>query len=440
MLNPLNSKAVPIPELAIGKAEFPAPFASTLEYNPPARGPWNIVHTGMLLPESHQIFACAQGCLRGVILTAAEMLAMDRMSWIAVTEDDMFNGHLEDSIVDGTADIIAKMPKPPRAILLFVSCIHLFAGCDVQNIIRQLSQRFPDIGFVDCYMTPTMRFSGLNPDMTMRRQLYHLLPNAEKDPRAINIIGNDRPTPALESALSAQGFTVRDITKCRSFDEYLQMANATLNITTFFPAKQAGIELEKRLGQKHLHLPMSYNTDEICRNANLLAKHLALPTPDLEPEMQLADRALEDAVEALDDMPIAIDATATPRPIGLARRLLEAGFNVQRVYGDIYSPEEAADFTALQWDHPELGLSPIVHPSMEFAPPAAPNHRILAIGQKAAWYEQAPHFVNMVSGNGLYGFSGIATLAEMMQAAIREPKDFHKILQHKGFGCPSCLA
>ena len=67
----------------ITKAAFPAPFESGLEYNPPTRGVWNIVHTGMLIPESRQIFVCAQGCLRGVILTAAEMitpLKQDRKS------------------------------------------------------------------------------------------------------------------------------------------------------------------------------------------------------------------------------------------------------------------------------------------------------------------------------------------------------------------------
>lgn len=49
----------------ITKAAFPVPFESGLEYNPPTRGVWNIVHTGMLIPESRQIFVCAQGCLMG---------------------------------------------------------------------------------------------------------------------------------------------------------------------------------------------------------------------------------------------------------------------------------------------------------------------------------------------------------------------------------------
>ena len=83
------------PMVRLGDANKGEFFTSGLEYNPPARGVWNIVHTGMLVPETHEIFACAQGCLRGVILTAAEMNALDRMSWISVSEQDMFDGTLE---------------------------------------------------------------------------------------------------------------------------------------------------------------------------------------------------------------------------------------------------------------------------------------------------------------------------------------------------------
>ena len=40
-------------------AAFPTPFASELEFNSPVHGNWNIVHTGMQLPESRQIYVCA---------------------------------------------------------------------------------------------------------------------------------------------------------------------------------------------------------------------------------------------------------------------------------------------------------------------------------------------------------------------------------------------
>ena len=42
-------------EFRIAEASFPAPFRSGLEYSSPARGTWNIVHTGMLIPQAHEI-------------------------------------------------------------------------------------------------------------------------------------------------------------------------------------------------------------------------------------------------------------------------------------------------------------------------------------------------------------------------------------------------
>ena len=43
----------------IGEAEFPVPFPPGLEFNSPVHGNWNIVHTGMLMPEAIQIYVCA---------------------------------------------------------------------------------------------------------------------------------------------------------------------------------------------------------------------------------------------------------------------------------------------------------------------------------------------------------------------------------------------
>ena len=134
----------------IAQAVFPQPFIAELEFNAPARGMWNIVHSGMLIPQSHQIFVCAQGCLRGVILTAAEMNAMERMSWVGIEENDFFDNSMEENVIEGTTGILNKLPQKPPVVLLFISCVQLFAGMDFPACIRELSKRFPDIEFVDC--------------------------------------------------------------------------------------------------------------------------------------------------------------------------------------------------------------------------------------------------------------------------------------------------
>ena len=98
--------------------------SSGLEFNSPAHGNWNIVHTGMLLPEAIQIYVCADNCMRGVVLTAAEMNAADRFSFVIVEEEDLLNGNLEDVTIEGVTDVLKKRGDHPKAVLL-LSLIHI---------------------------------------------------------------------------------------------------------------------------------------------------------------------------------------------------------------------------------------------------------------------------------------------------------------------------
>lgn len=430
------------PELPVSAAGFPMPFAGTLEYNAPARGPWNIVHTGMLLPEAHQIFACAAGCLRGVVLTAGEMQAMERLSWISVSEEDMFNGELEENIIRGAAQIVQALPRRPKAVLLFISCIHLFAGCDMARTTRELEERFPDFRFIDCYMTPTMRKSGLTPDQLIRRQLYKVLPNVPPAPCTAAIIGNDRPTSdtsQLSLLLQQNGWQLRDLTRCQSYDQFIATADSQLLITTALPAVAAAKALAQRTGRKHLHLPLSYDFGEIRQHLESLAQAMGVATPDTREAEAAAQESLRQLRQEVGDTPIVIDYTATSRPLGLALMLLRAGLNVERVYADAFTPEENAAYQQLQLYFPGLRLSPTVHPAMLHCRPEKSNDACIAIGQKAAWFKHANHLVNILGGGGYWGFDGICRICQAIIDASKAPCDTDVIIQHKGMGCRSCI-
>ena len=167
----------------IGEAEFPVPFPPGLEFNSPVHGNWNIVHTGMLMPEAIQIYVCADNCMRGVVLTAAEMCEEDRFSFVIVEEQNLLSGNLEDVTIEGTADILRKLKereektgqKMPKAVLLFTVCLHHFLGCDLERIYRELEQRFPEIRFLRCYMDPIMQKHGPTPDQKLRKAMYEPL-------------------------------------------------------------------------------------------------------------------------------------------------------------------------------------------------------------------------------------------------------------------------
>ncbi len=427
--------------IKIKNASSLSPFTYGLEYSSPARGTWNIVHTGMLLPESHQIFVCAQNCLRGVVLTAAELGVMNRFSTISVDEDTVLTGNCEEIIINGVSDIVEKLPVKPKAILIFTSCVHKFLNSDLDLVYKTLRKKYPDIGFVECYMTPIMRKSGLPPDPTMRRQLYYMLQPSKDKSRAVNFIGNNFATDESSELLQMirrGGYEIMDICNCKTFSEYEKMSQSCLNISNRPEADAAAKELEKRLSIKHLYLPVSFDFNEISENLHMLSKELSIPLPDIDALKEEAINSLRRASQALKNMTIAIDYTATGRPFGMAKLLLQYGFNVTTVYGDIFSDEEQKDFEWLQKNRGDLELIGTIHHQMAVLPRNAAvnqNGKILAIGQKAAYFTGTKYFVNIVEDGGLYGFNGICKLMDLMVQASTEEKDAQKLIVIKGLRC-----
>lgn len=426
--------------VTIKEASFPSPFHAGLEYGAPARGCWNIVHTGMLIPEAHQIFVCASGCLRGVVLTAAEMGAAHRFSTIEIRENNVLDGDMEELIINGVEDILNRLPKLPPAVLIYTSCIHHFMGCDLPRVYRVLGEKFPGIDFTDCYMNPIMRKSGTTPDELMRRQLYSLLNEVPKDAKAVNIIGNDLPfDPESDhiKLIKNSGWKLRDITACKTYQEYKQMAEASFNIYNIPAAFRSAERLERRLGQKYIYLPQTFGYDEISANQAKLAQKLGIEQPDDGPNRAAADKALQKALSIIGNTPLAIDYTFSFRPLSLCRLLLEKGFQVSEVYADGFIAEEKEDFIWLQQNHPKLKICATLHAKRRVLARQRPE-KVLALGQKAAYFTGTDYFVNLVEGGGLYGYDGIVKLAGLMVEAYLTPKDTRKLIQIKGMGSEGC--
>lgn len=425
----------------IADAGFPAPFVSGLEYGAPARGTWNIVHTGMLIPGAHQIFVCADNCLRGVVLTAAEMNALDRFSTVSIKENNILEGDMEELIIEGVTDILHRLPALPPAVLVYTSCVHHFIGCDLTYCYKVLRERFPSVAFTDCYMNPIMRKSGLNPDQIMRRQLYSLLEPVPHDSGSINIIGNNYATDEesdIVKFLKGSGLTLREIPLCRTYEEYQEMAAAKMNITYNPAAVAAGEYLKVTQKQEHLYLPLSYDAGEIRSCMNRLAEALGIEYDGNPEGERRADEAMKKALSVIKDTPVIIDYTATPRPLSLAVLLLKKGFNVKRIYADSFPREDEEDFRWLQKNYPGLEIYATVQVKLRVLPRTY-GTKVLAIGQKAAYFTGSSNFINMVEGGGYYGFSGIEKLAELMTEAFNEEKDTRCLIQQKGLGCESCI-
>jgi hypothetical protein len=276
-------------------------------------------------------------------------------------------------------------------------------------------------------------------------QLYSFLKELPRDDKSVNIIGNDfatMPESELARLITESGFTLRDITLCRDYGSYLDMARSALNITYMPSAAAAGDELEKRLGRKHLKLTASFDAGEIISQLGLLADALGVPGRSWDEERSGAEKALKEAKALAGDMPVSIDYTAVMRPLSLARLLLSHGFNVERVYADSFTGEEKDDFMWFKENSPELMIYPTTDVLMRVEPRQNAK-KSLAIGQKAAYFTGTRNFVNIVEGaepgrGELIGFAGETRLAQLICEAVKTEKDTRKLIQIKGAGCGCC--
>lgn len=437
-------------EVFIKEASFPVPFQPGLEFNSPAHGNWNIVHTGMLVPEAQQIYVCADNCMRGVVLTAAEMNAADRFSFVIVEEKDLLGGNLEDVTIEGVTDVLKRLDKKPKAVLLFTVCLHHFLGSDLDRIYGELEKRFPEIFFMRCFMDPIMQKTGPTPDQKLRLAMYDAVQERKADPKCVTVLGSDFVLDEgsdICRILKKNEILLREIPTCETWEDYQNLGEGSL-ILNCYPAGKFGAEKQaERLERPFLYLPGSFDYGEIQEQEEKLLGMLGQQNNrktgkinglDIEKEIRECEEALSHAHQIIGDTPIAVDYLFHPRPLGLTKLLLTHGFQVQSVFLDSISPEEKEVFFWLKENYPELKLISTVRPEMRVRT-RQQSEKILAIGQKAAWFTGSRNFVNMVQGGGLWGFDGIRHTAQLMVEAFHEEKDPEDLIVRKGWGCESCI-
>ncbi len=441
-----NDKA----EVRIGDVVDSAPFGSGAEYSPPARGTWTIAHTPFLVPDSLEIFVCPEGCLRGVVLSAAECGGTERFSAVAVKEEDLYQGDMEALFIEGASEILRKRDSLPKVCFIFTACIHHFLGLDRKLIFSALRERFPSVDFIESYMNCTMRKSKLSYEDVQWRQNYaglHGSPADAKDTRQVNIIGSYFPTDSdseLIGMLKAGGYNVIDTARLGTYGEYRLMEKSARNIYHLPVAREACRDLSERLGQKSVYVPYTWEPDEIRELIRKTATEFDCPVPsDID---GLEERAMDALYSAgarfrAAGAEVGVDSVSTPRPFGLARLLTKTGFTVRTVYADTVFPEDEASFEALRREHPGIIMSAAVNFRMRLRPrdtsaKLAENGKLfVAVGQRAAYFSGTDRFVNMVANDGLWGFTGIEKLAHELETALKEPQDTRSVIQIKAKEC-----
>lgn len=414
-----------------------------LAYASPVRGVWNIVHIGTLVPGGHQVFVCPTSCLRGVVLTTAEMGRMDKMSTITVGEENILEGDMEEMLQHGVERIIRELPERPRMMMIFTSCIHHFMAVNYQRVYQILRKEFPDIDFVDCYMDPIMRrTSPVVPSLW--RQMHRVLRfTEEKNPRQVNYLGNCFPHTSehcdLTALLEKNGITHLEANSCCDYNQFLSMAESSVNFLFHATGMAVAKDLAIRQKQPYLRLRPGYDYEEFNEDLTSASEMLHIPAPT-QTELAEARQTTEDRVQTVQaeigNTPISIDYTAVDCPLELALYLLHHGFRVESVMVDHFTEREEI-FRRLQMEAPTLRIYETYGWNIRKMP-RGHDGKILCIGQKSAYFMDSDYFVNEVENAGMYGYLGIQRLMDLMLDAFRNPKPMKDLVQIKGWECGCC--
>ena len=411
-------------------------FKDTLHYTSPAHGGWGVVRTGMLVPESYQLFVCPFACGRHGALGAILQGLKDRLSYLYIEEKDIVSGDYEGFIVEAVKELMDTLPYRPKVLMIFVSCLDDLLGTDHEPILDELRGMFPDMDFTVCHMNPISSDGKLPPMVNIQLQMYSLLKKHAKTENTVNLLGNLVPIEKeaeLYALMESFGVEkVQHISDFSTYTAYQSMGQAQLNLVIAPAALAAAKWMEKQLGIPYIFLPVSYDLEEIDAQYQALADYFQKPLPSfLEDRKQRAGERIHLAKQKIGDIPIYIGDSAVVRPFTLAKALLSYGFAVKGVYANKLNEIETQTYEWVSRQYQEIEILQPQHPDV-LAKNMQKEKDGISIGFECAYLTKTDHIVNLNNDEQMYGAWGVEKLMKAMEKAYEEKGDLEKMINEYG--------
>jgi nitrogenase molybdenum-cofactor synthesis protein NifE len=310
--------------------------------------------------------------------------------------------------------------KKPTVVMLCITCVDALLGTDMERVCRRASEA-AGVPVLPCYMYALTREGRLPPMTAVRKSVYSLLEPRAKRPDAANILGFFSPLTddcELYALLRAAGIRqIREISRCRDFEEYRSMAEANFNLVLNPEARYAAAELETRLSIPSVELSRVCQLDKIANQYRLLGQILSTQLPD-EPFRLQAEQAQARFQSRHPDTVFSLGETSNANPFELAIALLRTGFRVAELFATV-SDANFPYIRRLAALSPETKIYSNLSPSMLFYD-GGKNSVTVTIGSDAAYYHpEAAHLLWNEEAQP-FGYRGVRLLYEQLEKTLEE--------------------
>lgn len=409
----------------------------------PGMGGWGIARGALCIPESVLLFVAPQACARHGIVASVLNGNRNRIFFLGTSETDLVMGTHVDRIQEMVGRILAALPEQPRAFLILATCVDDLLGSDIHGICRTLSKKY-GIPFSDFHMDPITKTSSTPPAISLQRSIFRLLsdegplpdPNGrpQLEPDAANLIGGFVPVDAdseLYDVLRAAGLTtLRQLSTCATYDDFLAMRLSGRNILLKPFAGLACRDMERRLGIPWHPVKQHLLPELVAAQYDALGSELGTRL-GYEDARARAFAELDAARPWISQLSVAVGSNLNGSSFEVAALLRRLGAHVSFVIADQVAPSERTALEELAAHDPELRVYPATHPALSLVG-KLDERADVAIGFDAAKLCPEAHLMLLDADTQPFGFQCATSLIRDLHAALDHPLSAKELLYKKG--------
>lgn len=396
---------------------------ATLAFNSPGAQGFGVKRAGLAIPGSVMLLVSPGCCGRNTTMLSEMGGYSDRFFYLLMDDTDIVTGRHLTKIPQAVSEVCEACETMPSVVMICITCVDALLGTDMERVCKKASE-FAKVPVVPCYMYALTREGRLPPMAAVRTSVYSLLKPSKRKGNAVNILGHFAPlydSCEIYDLLKSAGVeTIREISRCADYEEYLTMAQANFNLVLNPESRHAAKDLERRLGIPSIELTRTYQPDKIRNQYRLFGQAIGVSFDD-ERYYQEAIKTVESFHRTYGALTFAIGEMSNADPFELALSLLRFGFHVSEIYGTVGEGK----FTFIK-KIAELSKETKIYsnlsPTMLFYEPEG-AHADIVIGKDAMYYHPECAGIAWSSEVQPFGYQGVIALFHELEKEMEQSEN-----------------
>ena len=393
---------------------------ATLAFNSPGAEGFGVKRAGLAIPDSVMLLVAPGCCGRNTSLISRMPEYDHRFFYLMMDETDVVTGRHLKKIPQAVQEVVESLEKRPSVVMICITCVDALLGTDMERVCRRAEEQ-AGLPVRPCYMYALTREGRKPPMVHVRQSLYSLLEPRKKKSTAVNILGFFAPLQQdceLYELLRSIGVRqIREISRCRDYEEYQCMAEANFNLVLNPEARFAARDFEERLQIPSIELRRLYQIEKI--HSQYQALGAALGTVLRDEEMYRETKAAIDWFrEKHPKLTFTLGECMNGDPFELAVALTQMGYSVSEIYGTV-TDENFVYVQRLSKLAPELRVYSNLEPTMLNYDCSGAKADV-TIGKDAGYYHPGCPNLQWNEDVQPFGYAGLRKLLSGLDRLLSE--------------------